>query len=183
MLKVLILTASIVVSGAPAFPQDLKSFSVVDEQQIRQAVVAFRQAVLKGDVKQILAQISAEGLTCTDSKYSYKVVVAFLSDHQSHLYVSLFDSPDFSGRCGGKYPVEHPAISDQEFLRTANDSIRIVRIAGNWAGVTVTSPNPQHYPREWSFHREGADSRRCTDAPIPSNGAGAPDGPCDHEAA
>jgi hypothetical protein len=93
-------------------------------------------------------------LKSADSRYSYQLVAAFLSDHQSHLYTSAFDSPGSSRRCGGRYPVEHPAISDQEFLRTANDSIRIVRIAGDWARVTFTSPDPRHYLGEWSFHRE-----------------------------
>jgi hypothetical protein len=69
--------------------------------------------------------------------------------------MSLFDSARFSQQCGNGYPVKYPAISEQEFLRTANDSMRIVRIEKNWASVTLTSPNPRHCPREWSFHREG----------------------------
>jgi hypothetical protein len=111
---------------------------------IRQAVGAVRQAVLNGDVRQVLAQLSGEGVIRADSKYSYQLVPAFLPEHQSHLYTSAFDSPGSSRRCGGQYPVEHPAISDQEFLPTANDSVRTVRIAGDWARVAFTSPNPQH---------------------------------------
>jgi hypothetical protein len=37
------------------------------------------------------------------------LVAAFLTDDQRHLYTSAFDSPGSSRRCGGQYPVEHPA--------------------------------------------------------------------------
>jgi hypothetical protein len=143
-----------VIWSAPVFSQDTKTFSIADERQIRQAVVAFREAIVKKDVKQLLRQISGGGLTCTDTNYSYKMIRAFLDDSKSHLYMSLFDSVRFSRQCGSRYPVEYPAISEQEFLRTANDSILIVRIDSNWASVMLTSPNPGHYQREWSFHRE-----------------------------
>jgi len=150
-----LISASIVLWSAPAFSQDTRMFSIADERQIRRAVVALREAILKKDLKDLLRQISGAGLTCTDTDYSYKMIRAFLDDKKSHLYMSLFDSARFSQQCGNEYPVEYPAISEQEFLRTANDSMLIVRTDSNWARVTLTSPNPRHYPREWSFHREG----------------------------
>jgi len=150
-----LISASIVLWSAPAFAQNTRTFSIADERQIRRAVVALREAILKEDLKQLLRQISGAGLTCTDTDYSYKMIKAFLTNKRSHLYMSLFDSARFSQQCGSGYPVKYPAISEQEFPQTANDSVRIVRIDSNWARVTLTSPNPRHYPREWSFHREG----------------------------
>ena len=150
-----LISVSIVLWSTPAFSQNERTFSIADERQIRRAVVAIREAILKEDLKQLLRQISGVGLTCTDTGYSHKMIGAFLDDKTSHLYMSLFDSAQFSLRCGNEYPAQYPAISEQEFLRTANDSMLIVRTDSNWARVTLTSPNPRHYPREWSFHREG----------------------------
>ena len=150
-----LISASIVLWSAPALAQNTRTFSIADERQIRRAVVALREAILKEDLKQLLRQISGAGLTCTDTDYSYKMIREFLMNKRSHLYMSLFGSARFSQQCGSGYPVKYPAISEQEFLRTANDSMLIVRIETNWASVTLTSPNPRHYPREWSFHREG----------------------------
>ena len=150
-----LISASIVLWSAPALAQNTRTFSIADERQIRRAVVALREAILKEDLNQLSRQISGAGLTCTDTDYSYKMIKAFLTNKRSHLYMSLFDSARFSQQCGSGYPVKYPAISEQEFPQTANDSVRIVRIDSNWARVTLTSPNPRHYPREWSFHREG----------------------------
>jgi hypothetical protein len=150
-----LISASIVLWSALGFSQNTRTFSIADERQIRRAVVAIREAILKEDLKQLLRQISSAGLTCTDTGYSYKMIRAFLTDKKSHLYMSLFDSARFSQQCGNEYPVQHPAISEREFLRTADDSMSIVLADRNWARVTLTSPNPRHYSREWSFHREG----------------------------
>jgi hypothetical protein len=138
----------------PVVSQNPRTFSAADELQIRQAVQVVKDAILKGNVAGLRRQISDQGLTCTDTKYSSKRVRAFLENKKSYLYMSLFDSARFSAECGSGYPSRYPAISEQEFLRTANDSMMIERVNADWAEVTLTSPNVRHYRRAWSLHRE-----------------------------
>jgi hypothetical protein len=137
-----------------SFLAELNDVSSDDERQLRKAVLDVKEAILKGDTKGLLRQVCSEGLTCTDTNYSYGRIRTFLDDKKSHLFLGLFDSAGFSQQCGGGYPSEYPAISEQDFLRTANDSVSIVRLETDWAQVTLTSPNIRHYPREWYFHKE-----------------------------
>jgi hypothetical protein len=138
----------------PVVSQNTATFSTADELHIRQAVRVVKEAILKEDVGVLLRQISDQGLVCTDTNYSSTRIRAFLENKKSHLYMSLFDSKRFSAECGSGYPSQYPAISEQEFLRTADDSMVIVRLDPDWAQVTLTSRNVRHYPREWSLHRD-----------------------------
>ncbi len=149
-----LIAASALLFSATASSQTPKAFAPDEERGLRRDVLVLKEALLGEDLTQVLQQISSEGLTCTDTRYSREKVRAFLSDHQSHLYMSLFDTARFSQQCGREYPADYPAISEKEFLRTANASMMIVRLDTNWAQVTLTSSNSRHYPREWSFHKE-----------------------------
>jgi hypothetical protein len=149
-----LIAASVFLFSATAPSQIPKAFAPEEERELRRAVLVLNEAILRADVRQVLQQISSEGLTCTDTRYTREKVRAFLGDHQSHLYMSLFDTARFSQQCGREYPADYPAISERDFLRTANASMMIVRFDTNWAQVTLTSSNRRHYPREWSFHKE-----------------------------
>jgi hypothetical protein len=128
-----------------------------DRQDILGTIAAIRNAILNADTAQLLRYISeSEGLTCTDALYSYKAITRFMKDKDSHLYMSLFDSVGFAQRCGRDYPKEYPAISDREFLKTAEDSASIEADGHDWVEVTIRSRIPNHWPRTWSLHREGA---------------------------
>jgi len=69
--------------------------------------------------------------------------------------MSLFDSARFAASCGKKYPPAYPAISDREFLATANPGAAITSLGDGWEKVTLTSAVKGHYAREWYFHKEG----------------------------
>jgi hypothetical protein len=125
-----------------------------DEAEISAAVARVRKAILETDVPELLGNLSRTGLTCTDTKYSYNEVKRFLKDTKSHLYIGLFDATAFSARCGDEYPADYPAISDREFLRTANPGFEITAMGPGWVSIRITSPLRSHYQREWSFHRE-----------------------------
>jgi hypothetical protein len=135
--------------------EGIEGATPIDESRLRAAIASVRTAILAEDARTLLQNISkVASLTCTDTRYTHEEVGAFLRDRASHLYISLFDTSTFSKQCGGQYPAEYPAISEKEFLRSANESVRIVRLDAQWAEVTLTSPVPTHYPREWYFHWE-----------------------------
>jgi hypothetical protein len=137
-------------------PERVQVFSASEQQAITVAFQTVRQAILAEDISSLLSSISAsEGLICTDTRYTGREIQAFLANKQSEFYVSLFRSEAFGEKCGDGYPVEYPALSESEFLRTANASVAITRVDADWARVTITSPVRTHYPREWYFHREG----------------------------
>jgi hypothetical protein len=141
--------------GDTPHSQTITTFSLADQKVLRMVALKVKEAVLNEDIEGVLAHVSkTKGLTCTDTIYSYEEVRAFLHNKQSHLYMSLFDSVQFSRQCGGDYPSEYPAIADQEFLRTANESVTVTRLDNDWARISLTSPIGSHYPREWYFHRE-----------------------------
>ena len=146
--------------GARRQSRTVKPLSVVEQNMLRAIAQKVKQAILDADVEGLLGHISkTSGLTCTDTNYSYGEVRAFLHDKRSHLYMSLFDSAEFARRCGSDYSSEYPAIADNDFLRTANQSVTIARLDNDWAQVTFTTPIKNHYPREWYFHREAGTWR------------------------
>lgn len=137
-------------------PNTAEVLSEANQKEIRAVALKVKEAILDENVDEFLRHVSpSEGLTCTDSNYSYKSIERFLRDKNSHLYISLFDSVRFSRQCGNEYPPEYPAISEKEFFRAANDSVQITKLDNDWAKVTFTSSVKSHYPREWYFHREG----------------------------
>ena len=131
-------------------------FSSADEQQLRAVTARIREAILTENIAVLLQSISAVlGLQCTDTTYSHEQIKTFLQNRNSHLYISLFDSARFARQCGRSgYPPEYPAISEKEFLRSANSAVEIVRIDNDWAKVTLISPVPSQFPRVWNLHRE-----------------------------
>jgi hypothetical protein len=86
--------------------------------------VNIRKAILSGNAEELLQYISAtQGLTCTDTQYSYTAVTRFPKNKHSYPYMSLFDSGGFARACRKEYPADYPAI--YEFLKTANDNFSI----------------------------------------------------------
>src|SRR5712691_2881524 len=95
-----------------------------DEEGPRKAAMELKQAIVQEDVQGILRRVSrSEGLTCTDSRISYRQVKKDLHNKNSHLYMSLFDSASFAKRCGKEYPPDYPAISDKEFFTAARNEV------------------------------------------------------------
>ncbi len=158
-LKIVVAIAVTLILGSRATAYEgTQDTRVVDEQRLPAAVAAVRRAILSEDVRAPLQNISqVEPLGCTDSAYSLEKVKAFLRDKNSHLYTSLFDSLAFAKRCGREYPPEYPAISEKEFLRSARDAVQVTRLDRAWVEVTLTSPVPTHYAREWFFHWESGE--------------------------
>jgi hypothetical protein len=146
--------------GSSLAAQSNARLTDADQSQIRQVVTELRRAIVAGDATAVGALISPRlGLTCTDTNYSHKQVLDFLSQKRSHLYQSLFDSAAFAKRCGSGYPDEYPAISDQEFLKTANEGFDVSPLDREWVEVTVRSTVAGHYKRVWSLHREAGTWR------------------------
>jgi len=147
---------ALVAFGVCAAATDQATLSAHDRQVILKTVDELRAAILTGNADALLQHVSAtQGLTCTDTKYSYKDITHFLADKRSHLYMGLFDSPSFAQACAREYPPEYPAISDREFLKTANAAVTITTVRKGWVEVTINSPASSHYPRKWYLHKEG----------------------------
>ncbi len=139
---------------ASASGQD--ALSAQDRADILKTVEAIRAAILAGRADEVLNHISStQGLSCTDTKYSYESIKGFLADTHSHLYMALFDSLSFARRCSSQYPPQYPAISDREFLKTAELSAAATLVRRDWVEVTIKSQVPNHYPRQWHLHKEG----------------------------
>jgi hypothetical protein len=154
------IAAAAILWTSVALCEEPKVASGADQERILAAVASVRKAILAQDTAALLATISrVEPLACTDTPYSRHRVAAFLCDPTSHLYISLFDTPAFAKRCGREYPPEYPAISEREFLLNARESVQVGRVTGGWVTVTLTSPVPTHYPREWYFHSESGGWR------------------------
>jgi hypothetical protein len=123
--------------------------------KIREVVKDVRKAIVGKDTKELLKFVSVtNGLTCTDTNYTHKEVKQFLSNKGSYLNISLFDSAQFSKQCGAGYLKEYPAIAEREFLKNANESIKISPLDIDWVEVTIESKRKTHYPRVWYLHRE-----------------------------
>jgi hypothetical protein len=150
-----ILCSGVALGNAPGTPAtDLLTFA--DQQELRSVSKSVVEAILGENVQALLRHVSqTKGLTCTDTEYSYRSVEAFLRDKKSHLYISLFDTGSFSRRCGDDYPVQYPAISEREFLRSAEQQFSVTADDVDWAHVTISSPVKGHYTRAWYLHREG----------------------------
>jgi hypothetical protein len=147
---------ALVTFGVCASATDQATLSADDREVILRTVDALRGAILNGNADALLQHVSTtQGLTCTDTKYSYKDITHFLADKRSHLYMGLFNSPSFAQACAREYPPEYPAISDREFLKTANAAVTIATVRKDWVEVTINSPVPSHYPRKWYLHKEG----------------------------
>ena len=147
-----VLAAAMVASCASA----QTTLSESDRQAIEASVEAVRHAILAEDTAALLRLIDKkEPLVCTDTPYSFTEVRKFLADKRSHLYLSLFRTPEYTKRCGDGYPASYPALSEREFLRTADKTPSIKRLDANWVRVRIASPINTHYPREWHFHRDG----------------------------
>lgn len=147
---------ALVALGVCASATDQPTLSAHDREVILKTVDALRAAILSGNADALLQHVSTtQGLTCTDTKYSYKEVTHFLADKRSHLYMGLFDSPSFGQACAREYPPQYPAISDREFLKSANAAVTIMPVRKDWVEVTINSPVPSHYPRKWYLHKEG----------------------------
>jgi hypothetical protein len=135
--------------------QDKHTLSSADAQKIRDVVNETREAIRNNNTKEFLRHVSVKnGLTCTDTDYAYKDVNKFLKEKSSYLYISLFDSSEFSKRCGDGYPKEYPAIAEKEFLQAAYESIKISKLDNDTVEVLIESPIKTHYPRKWYLHRE-----------------------------
>ncbi|HMS85370.1 MAG TPA: hypothetical protein PKD12_17145 [Nitrospira sp.] len=149
-----LVATSTLVCSALAISQTGQMLTPTEAQDIRQFVLILKDAILRQGLRHVLQLVSKDGLICTDTLYPHKEVKAFLEDKKSHLYMSLFDTTRLSQKCGHEYAAEYPAISEKDFLQSVDESFVIKRIEVDWAAVTLTSPNPRHYPRRWSFHRE-----------------------------
>jgi hypothetical protein len=161
---------ALVAFGVCAFATDQTPLSAHDREAILKTVDALRAAILSGNVDALLQHVSTtQGLTCTDTKYSYKDITHFLADKRSHLYMALFDSPSFAQACAREYPAEYQAISDREFLKTANATVSITTVRKDWVEVTINSQVPSHYPRTWYLHREGEAWKLAGDSVIIGN--------------
>jgi len=137
-------------------PATQAALSAAERQAIEAAVEAVRQAILAEDTAALMRLIDKkEALVCTDTPYSREQVRKFLADKRSHLSLSLYDTREYAKRCGERYPATYPALSEREFLRTADRTPSIKRLDAHWVRVTISSPVKTHYPREWHFHRDG----------------------------
>lgn len=127
-----------------------------DQQALRRAATEVRDAIMRHDIRRFLQRVSrSEGLGCTDRRIPYQQVGKDLQDRNSHLYISLFDSTNFSNRCGTEYPADYPAISDHEFFtRASNATVEIEPLEHGLAQVVIRSQTKGHYPREWLFQKE-----------------------------
>ena len=124
------------------------------ENELKSLVLEIREAILKHDVKRLLSYIDGDGLICTDTQVPSAEIENNLKDKSSKLYLSLFESERFAKECADKYSAEYPPISEREFFMKVVDPKMKVSFTGqSWARVTISSPLPQHYPREWLFHR------------------------------
>jgi hypothetical protein len=132
-----------------------------DKDEILQVARALIRSILNEDIHALSRLVSTtEGLTCTDTQYSHKEVISFLKNKKSYLYLGLYDSKGYLHKCGDSgYPPEYPPISEKEFLLSANQTMTVNRLDNDWAEVIITSPLKTHYPRSWSFHREGGSWR------------------------
>jgi hypothetical protein len=156
--------------GVCATASDQATVSADDREVILKTVDAVRAAILSGNADAFLQHVSTtRGLTCTDTKYSYKEIRHLLADQRSHLYMGLFDSRSFAQACAREYPPEYPAISDREFLKTANAEVTITSVRTDWVEVTIGSPVPSHYPRKWYLHKEGGAWKLAGDSVIIGN--------------
>jgi hypothetical protein len=161
---------ALVAFGVCASAADQATLSAHDREVILKTVDALRAAILGGNADALLQHVSTtQGLTCTDRKYSYKDITYFLADKRSHLYMGLFDSPSFLQACAREYPPEYPAISDREFLKTANAAVTITTVRKDWVEVTINSSVPSHYPRKWYLHKEGEAWKLAGDSVIIGN--------------
>jgi hypothetical protein len=156
--------------GVCAAATDQATLSAHDRELILKNVDALRAAILSRNADAVLQHVSTtQGLTCTDTRYSYKDITHFLADRRSHLYMGLFDSLSFAQACAREYPPEYPAISDREFLKTANAAVTITTVRKDWVEVTITSPVPSHYPRKWYLHKEGEAWKLAGDSVVIGN--------------
>jgi len=146
------LAIALLLSGVPllfsADPTSPSRATEAERAEIRDAAAHVMHAILQVNVPQFLRYVSRAGLTCTDIEYSFKAIKAFLADKKSHLFISLFDTGAFARRRGEEYPIEFPAISEREFLRSANQEIEIGTVDAGWVQVTISSPVENHYKRE-----------------------------------
>ena len=150
------LTVPVSILGS-AFPESKSEpLSNADRESLLKVAVDLRTAILREDINGILQHVStSQGLSCTDTQYSYQEVKKDLHNKNSHLYICLFDTVGFSKMCGHQYPAEYPAISDKEFFSKAEyEPIEIKSMKVGWAIVTYTSKTRGHYPREYTFHKE-----------------------------
>jgi hypothetical protein len=155
----IILGAVVLLFNGAAAASTPTPLSHPDRESLLKAAVDLKEAILRQDIDGFLHHVSKlNGLTCTDTQIQYQQIKKDLHNKESHLYMSLFDSTRFSKQCGHQYPREYPAISDKEFFSKAtNMSIEITRAADGWAQVTYKSETKGHYPREYTFHKEGSD--------------------------
>lgn len=126
-----------------------------EQTQIHESVIKIKEAILAENITELLKYISSEnGLSCTDTKYSYEQIFIFLKNKNSHLYLSLFDEKGFRSLCGSYYPKEYPASSEKEFLKSANDFIMVSKLDESWVQVTMTSQEKNRFPVWWYLHKE-----------------------------
>lgn len=138
--------------GGTSKPQ----LSEADVTAIRATVRDIRIAIVSADAKALLGHISqSEGLSCTDTQYSYAEAKAFVQNPRSAFHQSLFDTARFRKECGSGYPAAYPAISEKEFYASANKEVSIEVVNLNWVKVTIRSPVKTHYERWLYLHREG----------------------------
>jgi hypothetical protein len=88
-----LIAASALLLSATASSQTPKAFAPEEERELRRAVLVLKEAILREDVRQVIQQVSSEGLTCTDTRYSPDKVRAFFGDHQSRECVDDDRSP------------------------------------------------------------------------------------------
>jgi hypothetical protein len=135
--------------------KDVRQLSESDKENIRVTATEIRKAITTNNAKRLLEFVSdAHGLSCTDTEYTHKEIQSFLKNKNSHFYISLFDNNRFAKRCGNDYLGEYPAISEKEFLQSANSTITIIPLENDWVEVVIESPIKSHYPRQWYLHRE-----------------------------
>jgi hypothetical protein len=150
----LCLQVSLSFAATPA-TQNTLGLSSAETQKIREVVNEVRKAILSKNTTEFLKHVSVtNGLSCTDTNYTYNEVRKFLSNKDSYLNISLFDSARFSKQCGDGYPQEYPAIAEIEFLQSANESIKVSPLDNDWVEVTIESTIKTHYPLLWYLHRE-----------------------------
>jgi hypothetical protein len=136
--------------------QEKTRLTEVDVKAIRETVEGIRAAIVSVNIDVLLEYISKrEGLSCTDTGYTYANARSFLKNSHSIFYESLFDSTSFRKQCGSGYPIEYPAISEREFFTGASHDILIEATDKNWVKITIRSPIKSHYERGLYLHREG----------------------------
>ncbi len=141
--------------AAPQPVSTAGSLSEADRREILAVTDHVKDAILKEDVEGLFRLISrTAALTCTGTSYPYASVRRFLRDRHSHLFIGLFDSAEFSRRCGQEYPPGSPVISDRDFLQAGDLGVEAALVDADWAKVTIASRARSAYPLEWYFHRE-----------------------------